>query len=226
MKNAIRVLVAMGLASGLSACVGGSGTVSRGGVDGAALVVPAMGGAVVMAPQYDVTAVHVTVPRDLKVSEANVFYPIADIVWRGEAPGDRYEQVRAILEDGVTSGTGAMHQGRKVNVDVELVRFHALTEKTRYTVGGVHSIKFMLTVRDAASGVALDGPRMIVADVKAAGGSRAMAEDQAGRTQRVVIVEHLAAVIRRELSMPVAVPPGSDLVSQNGINTLVLTSVK
>lgn len=226
MKNAIRVLVAMGLASGLSACVGGTGTVSRGVADGAALVVPAKGGAVVMAPQYDVTAVHVTVPRDLKVSEANVFYPIADIVWRGEAAGDRYEQVRAILEEGVAFGTGAMHQGRKVSVDVELVRFHALTEKTRYTVGGVHSIKFMLTVRDAASGVALDGPRLIVADVKAAGGSRAMAEDQAGRTQRVVIVEHLAAVIRRELSVPVAVPPGSDLVAQNGINTLVLTSVK
>ena len=226
MKNAIRVLVAMGLASGLSACVGGTGTVSRGVADGAALVVPGQSGAVVMAPQYDVTAVHVTVPRDLKVSEANVFYPIADVVWRGEAPGDRYEQVRAILEDGVAVGTGAMHQGRKVSVDVELVRFHALTEKTRYTVGGVHSIKFMLTVRDAANGVALDGPRLIVADVKAAGGSRAMAEDQAGRTQRVVIVEHLAAVIRRELSVPVAVPPGSDMVAQNGINTLVLTSVK
>jgi len=41
--------------------------------------------------------VEVNVSRDLRVSEAELFYPVADIVWRGEARGDRYEQVGADL---------------------------------------------------------------------------------------------------------------------------------
>lgn len=48
----------------------------------------------------------------------------------------------------------------------------------------------------------IDGPRKVVADVKAAGGYKAIAEDDAGRTQRVVVVERLAQVIARELSAP------------------------
>jgi hypothetical protein len=59
-----------------------------------------------------------------------------------------------------------------------------------------------LTLRDNATGQLLDGPREIVADIKASGGAAAIAEEQAGRTQRVVTVERLAQVIRQELSAP------------------------
>ena len=68
-------------------------------------------------------------------------------------------------------------------------RFHALTEKARYTVGGIHSFHFDADRARCATGAVLDGPRLVMADVKASGGARAIAEEQMGRTQRVVIVE-------------------------------------
>jgi len=168
---------------------------------------PLMDATVVMHAQYDVQAVNVIVPRSLQVSEANTFLPKADIVWRGDAPGNRYEQVKAIFDTAMARGTAAMHSGPKVVVDIEVTRFHCLTEKTRFTVGGVHSMHFLLTVRDAATGAILQGPRPVVADIKASGGSRALAEDYAGRTQKVVVTERLAEVIRRELSAPVGSYP-------------------
>lgn len=154
----------------------------------------------IVAPRYTVDAVEVRVPRTLVVSEANSFYPLADIVWRGEPPGDRYDQIADIFADAMETGIFFMQSGPHVRVTVELVRFHALTEKTRYTVGGMHSIHYTLTVRDAVTGAVLDGPRLVKADVKASGGATAIAEEQMGRTQRVVIVEALTQSIMRELS--------------------------
>lgn len=169
---------------------------------------------VLLQAEYDVKAVNVLVPHTLKVSEANTFRPSADIVWRGDLPGDRYAQVQAIFDAAAARSTATMHTGAPVVVDLEIVRFHCLTEKTRYTVGGVHSLHFMLTVRDANSGAMVQGPRLIVADVKAAGGSRAVAEEQAGRSQKVVVTERLAEVIRRELSAPVQVMPADAVVTR------------
>ena len=168
----------------------------------------------VTAPQYDVAEIRVTVPQKLRVSEANMFYPLADIVWRGEARGNRHAQVKAIIEEGLTRGTAAMTQGRAVVVEAEVTRFHSLTEKTRYTVGGTHSVHFDLTLRDAQTGVVIDGPRHVNASVKGAGGAVAIAEEQAGRSMRVVIVEHLAAVIAAELAKPV--PLAEDAPTSQG----------
>lgn len=154
------------------------------------------------APRYKVEAVDITVPHTLKVSEANTYLPMADIVWRGDPHGDRYAQVAGILADGLRAGTIEMTEGQRVQVEIVLTRFHALTEKARYTVGGNHAIHFDMTVRDVATGAVIDGPRRVIADVKASGGARAIAEEQAGRTQRVVIVERLAQVIQNELAAP------------------------
>ncbi len=163
----------------------------------------ALGAETVMQSQYDVQQVIVSVPRKLQVSEANTFLPAADIVWRGDVLGDRHQQVQAIVQDAMMRGTASMHRGPKVVVEVEITRFHALTEKTRFTVGGTHSMHFLLTVRDAETGAILAPTRLVNADVKASGGAKAMAEDAAGRTQKVVVTERLAQVIRRELSVPV-----------------------
>ncbi|GLS87825.1 hypothetical protein GCM10010873_27990 [Cypionkella aquatica] len=170
--------------------------------------------AMMMQSEYDVKAVNISVPQSLRVSEANTFHPSADIVWRGDQPGERHAQVKAIFETAAARSTATMHSGAPVVVDLEVVRFHCLTEKTRYTVGGVHSMHFMMTVRDATTGAVLQGPRRIVADVKAAGGNRAVAEDQAGRTQKVVVTDRLAEVIRRELSAPVKVLPDDAVVTR------------
>lgn len=148
---------------------------------------------------YDVREIRIEVPRDLTVSEANSFYPLADIVWRGDPLGDRYEQVSAILRDSFVAGTESLNGDTPVIVTVTLRRFHALTERTRYTVGGVHSIKFDLTVTDAETGVVLEGPRYINADLAALGGQAAIRADQIGETQKVRIMRHLQMVALNEL---------------------------
>ncbi|MFN4160089.1 MAG: DUF6778 family protein [Gemmobacter sp.] len=201
MLNAKRML-AMGAVLALGACAGGEPVTRAKGAGpvGFAAITEAAPGAAMLAPLYDVREVRVTVPRDLVVSEANLFYPIADIVWRGEQRGDRYSQVQQIFTESFGFGTAGMRNGPAVIVEAQVRRFHALTEKTRFTTGGVHSIRFDLTVRDAKTGAILDGPRFVIADVRASGGARAIAEDQAGRTQRVVIIENLSQIIRRELS--------------------------
>lgn len=155
---------------------------------------------------YDVRGVKVSVPRTLKVSEANVYYPLADVVWRGEPLGDRHLQVESIFDEALFRATGPMKQGRPATVEVEITRFHGVTEKTRYTMGGVYSLRFNLTVRDADTGQIIDGPRVVVADTKASGGVQALREEQMGLTQRVVVVNRLAEVLRRELSVPVTAP--------------------
>ena len=180
-----------------------------------------------LGPRYRVADVRVEVPRSLRVSEANVFYPIADIVWREEARGDRHAQVQAIVAEGLGAGvatmTGDAVSRPAVIVEARVTRFHSLTEKTRYTIGGVHALHFVLTVRDAATGSLIEPPRAVVADVRAAGGSIAIAEEATGRTQRVVITERLASVIRRELSMPVGLSaPFPDTASRTA-STLRLT---
>lgn len=192
----------------LSACVAAE-PASRGLVNpsaGPAAAASHGAGPLVLASQYDVVGLNINVPHSLRVSEANSFHPRADIVWHGDPFGDRYQQVAAIFRDAATAATGQMTQGRQVVVGIEVVRFHGVTDKTRYTVGGVHSMHFMLTVTDAQTGQVIDGPRLVVADVKAAGGNAALAEDRAGRTQRVVVTERLTAALRRELSAVVTDP--------------------
>ncbi len=152
---------------------------------------------------YDVIGLSVTVPRSLEVSEANVYYPGSDIVWRGDPPGDRYEQVRSIFETGMGRGIRALNGSRKVKVAVEVRRFHSVTEKARYSVGGVHSIRFVLTVFDASTGQVIEGPRLVSADLNAFGGEQAIAADRAGQTQKVRVTDHLARVIRQQLGDPV-----------------------
>lgn len=213
MKQTIRAFALLTATLAVAGCV--SPTSRNLPLEGT-LSVATKGAPGVIQPNYDVTAVKVSVPETLRVSEANMFYPLADIVWRGDAPGNRYEQVKSIMEEGLNRGVASLHSGRPVTVEVEMTRFHSLTEKTRYTIGGTHSVHFILTVRDTATGAVVDGPRPVVADVKGAGGSRAVAEEQAGRTMRVVITEHVAQVIRQELSQPVRVKmPEAPAVSQN-----------
>lgn len=157
--------------------------------------------------RFAVTSIEVVVPATLRVSEENKFHPNADIVWRGDPPGDRYAQVKSIIEDGLSTGSASLKSGPKAVLAVQVERFHAITEKARYVVDGVHDIVFVLTLRDAPTGAILEGPRRIEVSIKATGGDAAIAEDLAGRTQRVVIVEGLAEAIRRELSGPLSLVP-------------------
>ena len=149
----------------------------------------------------DVKQVRVSVPKTLTVSEANRYYPGGDIVWREDPLGDRHAQVQAIVAAGIQEGVDALGTGQyPVILDVQVTRFHALTEKARYTTGGVHSIKFYVMLRDAKTGQPISQPDHVEADFRALGGQAAVQAENRGITQKVRITKHLAQVIQQELT--------------------------
>lgn len=165
---------------------------------------------VAVLPDYAVKQVRVSVPRALSVSEANLYYPIADIVWRGDPRGDRYAQVSAIVTEAAGRATEGMTDGRPVLVDIEIKHFHALTEKTRYSFGGTYGLKFVLTVRDAQSGDLIDGPRIVSHGFPASGGQKAIEEEAMGLTEKVVITKNLEEMIHTALNQPVMAAPAAN----------------
>ncbi len=202
-----KTLVALVLVGGLSAC-GGADPVTRGPSAADAPLVPLeISG---QAASWNVVDVRVNVPSTLKVSEANRYYPIADIVWREDPFGDRYAQVASIMDAGLTAGLTHLKGDRPVYFDITVSRFHSLTEKARYSVGGVHNMIFTLTVVDAASGQALHGPVKIELDLKAYGGSQAFAAERRGHTQKVRINSHLTNTMKRQFGGIVAQLPAAD----------------
>ena len=199
-----QLVLALGMAAGLAAC-DNPDTVSRaapgsGTEEGPAFI------------EWTVRDVRVDVPERLVVSEENVYYPIADIVWRGDIEGNRRTQVGRIVDAGVLAGMRHLEGPRPVNVDVELLRFHSLTEKARYSMGGVHSIRYRLSVVDAETGEILFGPRRVVADLRAYGGQEAVEAELEGRTQKKRILSHIAGITRAAFSLPepVEAPAGLD----------------
>ena len=80
-------------------------------------------------PKYKIASYKINVPRSLRVSEANRYYPGGDIVWRGDPIGDRHKQVAAIFQNSIENAMPLTTEGIPAVVDVELRRFHALTEK-------------------------------------------------------------------------------------------------
>lgn len=200
----LRLITAAILGLGLSAC-GNVDTATR----NAPLETTVQRAA---AMPLDVQEIRVSVPKSLKASEANMYYPMGDIVWREDGPGDRHAQVKAIFETALARGVaGGAPGGMPAVLDVEVTRFHALSEKARYTVGGVHSIQFIMTLRDPKTGAAYGPSKPVKASFKAYGGQAAIAAEQRGITQKVRITDHLAGVIRAELGMPAR--PESDLVA-------------
>lgn len=176
-----------------------------------------------IATEYNVVGYEVTVPRDLLVSEADVYLPIADIVWHGDPEGDRYEQIKAIFDAALGRSTSDMTQGRPVEVLIQVHKFHALTPKTRATVGGNFAMHFYLTVYDAVTREVLDGPRMIIADTPASGGVRALREEKRGITQKSVITGRLVEVFDEELARPARAAPGAEMISRNDFSPYDLT---
>ncbi|EEB85372.1 DUF6778 family protein [Roseobacter sp. GAI101] len=158
--------------------------------------------AAVAAPSLRISEINVVVPDSLKVSEANRYYPSGDIVWRGDPIGNRHAQIKAIFEAALQQSAQNADGEIPVLLDVEVLRFHALTEKARYSVGGVHSITFRLTVRDPRTGLPMAQPQVVKADLDGFGGQQAIEADRRGETQKVRITAHLAEVFRQEMIKP------------------------
>jgi hypothetical protein len=170
------------------------------------LDIPALGSVAgeegVVARNYALEEVRAVVPAELRVSERNSYYPFADIVWRGDPVGDRHAQIAALFrEAGDRLAAPAGDGQRPVIAEVTLLRFHGVTERTRYSVGGVYGIRFMLAVRDAATGELIEPPRLVATSLPAPGGQAAVELERAGQTERVRVIDHLAFAIARELGL-------------------------
>jgi hypothetical protein len=155
-----------------------------------------------ISSRYSVRNFTVNVPADLTVSEANLYYPIADIVWRGDPYGDRPTQIKAMFQNGYQQTAKRINGPQEVDVRIVLKRFHSLSEKTRYTVGGMHSITFALTIKDVETGAILVQRDRVKADLKGFGGKRAMEADRQGHTMKNRIQSHLSRVIWAEMTLP------------------------
>lgn len=204
MKHTIRITAVAAMALGLAACDATTtpeiAARAAPGFDAAQpLGSRHHDGTLRLTQAYAVQDIEVIVPEELRVSEANTYYPNADIVWRGDVPGDRHAQIKAIFETAFRSSAPKLGKGVPADVKIEVIRFHSLTEKTRYTFGGVHSIKFRLTVLDPETGAELEN-RVIDADLKAYGGTQAVAMEAKGVTQKKRITQHLSNVLVQELT--------------------------
>lgn len=141
------------------------------------------------------------VPEALSVSEANLYLPIADIVWRGDAYGNRKQQVAAMFRSSLEKArANAPANGRPVKAIITLHKFHSLTEKARYTTGGIHTVVFDTTIVDAETGAVLVDGRKTRADLKGYGGRRAMLAERQGLGMKVRLMAHLDRVMAAEVS--------------------------
>lgn len=190
----LRNIAALALVTGVAAC-GSVETASR----NAPLEAPAP---VQHFAAMSIADFKINVSRGLKVSEAKRYYPGGDIVWRGEPLGDRHLQVARIFQESVGKSQALGADGYPVNVVINVKRFHAITEKARYTVGGVHSITFDMMLTDPRTGLQVGETRTIKADLEAFGGARAINAERNGISQKYRITNHLAQVLHQEMTSP------------------------
>ncbi|MEQ3709201.1 MAG: DUF6778 family protein [Tateyamaria sp.] len=198
----IKLVLLLAIGALVSACAGTSTTSRNAAFDAEGLPLAATEQVGAYNTDVRVKNITVRVPRSLTVSEGNGYLPSSDIVWRGDPIGDRYAQIGAIFNDAMKKGTAALDGATPVFLDIEVTRFHALTERARYSTGGVHNINFNVTVRHAVTNAQLGETRRVRADLTAFGGSQALAAEARGETQKARISAFLAEVIRQELTTP------------------------
>lgn len=149
---------------------------------------------------WRVAKVRVNVPDSLKVTESNSYMPNADIVWRGDPYGDRRAQVRDIVSLAVSQAALSMDGAKPVIVDIDVHRFHALSQKSRATIGGWHTIKFDVHIKDQASGIDIVKPYPVAIELKAYGGQKAIDAEIRGETQKMRIEREITRVMRSYLN--------------------------
>ncbi|MEE9388352.1 MAG: DUF6778 family protein [Paracoccaceae bacterium] len=160
-------------------------------------------------PPMRVVGMVIEVPETLVVSEDNSYKPIADIVWREDPFGNRYSQVKTIIENAVASGVSTMSGALPVVLHIQVTRFHALTQRTRNSIGGVHEIHFLLTVTNKRTGEVMVPTYLVDSSLPGFGGTKAIEAERIGLTQKIRISAHLSSRILQELTgvQPVALAP-------------------
>lgn len=154
----------------------------------------------VIARNYAVQDMTFTTQTQLRVSESNSYYPNAEVVWRGDPIGNRIEQIAAMFRTAMDRNVANMDGLVPVVVDYQLVRFHGVTERTRFSIGGVYNIEFDITVRNAQTGEIVEPARRVEANLSAPGGIAALMQEQRGQTEKVRVTDFLTQVFADELS--------------------------
>lgn len=149
-----------------------------------------------VARNWRVADVVVKVPETASVSEEDIIRPIADIVWRGEAEGDRRMQVARIVREAATAGSAGMTGGTPVRLEVDVNRFHSVSHEARavLTRSGVNDILMDIRVVDPATGEVLASETAVEGDSPALVGRQAVEAARAGGSERARIVDHLTGV--------------------------------
>lgn len=181
--------LALGLALSLAGCAGSNWETAYEQVDPA------------QSANWRLASVDVSAPDTLTTSDVDGYTPDFDIVWHGEPAGDRRAQAAAIIKEGIERGArSALHGRESVRIVATITQFHAITPTVRrmQTVG-VHNIQYTVQVFDAHSGAALTEPQNIKAEFPALVGKAGDEADAKGNTQRVQIVNHVAAVTQHWL---------------------------
>lgn len=199
-----RIVLCLGLVLGAAGCAN-IDTVTR----GVTLDMPGLvGRAPAVAPvaqmrNYAVQDVVVNVPQGLSVSEANHFYPLADIVWRGDPIGDRHTQIADIFRAAAARGAETLDGARPVIVQIDVKRFHGVTERTRFSFGGVYDMVYDMTVFDATTGAVIEPAHELRVDLPAPGGQAAIELDRTGQTEKVRVTDYLTLMLKQQLEGPV-----------------------
>jgi hypothetical protein len=150
---------------------------------------------------WSLADVIIEIPEGMPISEdASVRYPSPEtLVWWGDPPGDRKQQVRELFADAVRAGAiDAMVGTQPVIMKIKIDQFHAMTPKARATniQLGVHELRFDISVVDAASGKVLATEDDVNADFRAFSGAVAIEAERAGQGQKIRIQTRIAQVIR------------------------------
>lgn len=182
-------LLALGLTLGLAGCASSTWETAYDQLDTA------------QTANWRVASVEVAAPETLTTSEENSYTPDFDIVWHGEPAGDRRAQAAAIVKEGIEKGAAGLHGKNRVRIVATLGQFHAITPVVRENLqnSGVHNIQYTVQVFDARSGAPLTEPQNIKAEFPALVGRAGDEADAKGLTQRVQIVNQIAAVTQNWL---------------------------
>ena len=152
-----------------------------------------------MARSYRLGGFSFTAPSNLIVSERESYYPTADIVWRGDPLGPRARQIERMFDDAYWRNASLLNGTTPVRMDVTLVRFHGVTNRTRYSVGGVYNIVFDMTIRHASTGEVLEPTRRVAGNLSAPGGEEAVRLEEEGQTEKVRVTDYLTQLLRAQL---------------------------
>lgn len=201
MKSRFIPAIILGAALAVSGCVSTSDVSRDFGIN----AVPVIEN--IEIQDWDVAAIEVNVPQTLTSSEANTIKPRSDIVWREDPIGDRHAQVDALMTAALTPAFEAVNGSVPVIVTLDVTRFHAQTQRVRYSnIPSEQEIEFVMTIRNAETGELLSGPTEVDLTFQALGGDDAVLADAQGITQRVRIEERLSAWVAEEFIGPVSAP--------------------